>query len=591
MPGQQPTHFRIKLGALLAAALLVTTPAPAHAQRADAQPLPELASRSNEKKLVTAKHYMVAAAHPLASEAGAKILERGGSATDAAVAVQLVLGLVEPQSSGIGGGAFMLHFDAGKRATTAYDGRETAPMGVTPELFLDRDGKPLKYIEAVIGGRSVGVPGVLRALEVAHARHGKLPWAELFAPAIALAENGFALPPRLHVHLVNDTVLKQNPATREYLFRDDGSPKPIGTLLRNPAYAATLKRIARDGADAFYRGEIARDMVAAVRNHPTNPGFMAEQDLQDYRARALEPVCGPYRAFRICGMPPPSSGGIAILQIMQSLERFDLKSVRPNSTEAVHLLSEAGRLAYADRERYVADDRFVSVPVAGLIDRDYNHRRGELIRREKSMGRADAGEPAGVKTAVTEGEALERPGTSHFSIVDRWGNAVSMTTSVESVFGSRLFVHGFFLNNQLTDFSLVPVKDGVAVANAVYPGKRPRSSMAPTMVFNDKGELHSVIGSALGSLIINFVSQTLVATLDWDMDMQAAITLPHYGSRNTPTELEKGTAVEALATALQAMGHETRSFDMPSGLHGIMRTPQGWQGGADPRRDGIALGR
>ncbi len=565
--------------------------APAFAQRADAPPLPELPSASKAKNLVTAKEFMVSAAHPLAAEAAMTMLERGGSATDAAIAVQLVLGLVEPQSSGIGGGAFILHFDATKKAVSTYDGREAAPMGVTPELFLDSAGKPLRFAEAVVGGRSVGVPGVLRALELAHRRHGKLPWADLFAPAIAIAEQGFALPPRLHVHLVNDTVIKQNPVTREMFFTAEGSPKAIGAIIRNPQYAATLKRIARDGADAFYSGDIARDMVAAIRNHPTNPGHMVEKDLADYRARTPAALCGPYRKFQICGMPPPSSGGIAILQILQALERFDMPTMRPVSAQAVHLLSEAARLAYADRERYLADDQFVAVPLKGLADPAYNKQRSELIRAEKSMGRAEAGVPAGIAAKVTEGWALERPGTSHFSIVDKWGNAISMTTSVESVFGSRIFVRGFFLNNQLTDFSMLPVKDGVAVANAVAPGKRPRSSMAPTMVLNDRGELHSVIGSALGSVIINFVAQALVATLDWNMDMQAAIAMPHYGSRGGPTELEKGTAVEALGPALQAMGHEVRSFDMPSGLHGIMRTSQGWQGGADPRRDGIVLGK
>lgn len=565
--------------------------APAWAQRADSPPLPELPSGTTGKSLVNAKEYMVAAAHPIAAEAGMQMLAKGGSATDAAVAVQMVLGLLEPQSSGIGGGAFILHFDAAKKTANTFDGRESAPMGVTPELFLDANGKPLRFAEAVVGGRSVGVPGVLRALETAHQRHGKLPWAELFAPAIAIAEQGYPLPPRLHVHLVNDTVIKQNPVTREMFFQADGTPKAIGTTIRNLPYAATLKRIAKEGADAFYAGTIAKDMVAAIRNHPTNPGFMTEKDLADYRARTPQGLCGPYRKFRICGMPPPSSGGIAILQTLQALERFDLKNVRPISAQAVHLLSEAARLAYADREKYLADDQFVAVPLAGLADPAYNHRRSELIRAEKSMGRAEAGVPAGITTKVTGGEALERPGTSHFSIVDKWGNGISMTTSVESVFGSRIFVHGFFLNNQLTDFSLVPTKDGVPVANAVAPGKRPRSSMAPTMVLNDKGELHSVIGSALGSVIINFVAQNLVATLDWNMDMQAAIAMPHYGSRGGPTELEKNTPVEALGPALQAMGHEVRSFDMPSGLHGIMRTPQGWQGGADPRRDGVVLGK
>ncbi len=578
-------------GLIFITALLACAPI-TQAQRADA-PLPELPSATaKEKKPALGKDSMVSSAHPLATEAGLKMLDKGGSATDAAIAVQMVLGLIEAHSSGIGGGAFILHFDAAKKSVVAYDGRETAPMGVTPALFLDKEGKPLRLVDAVVGGRSVGVPGVLRAFEMTHARHGKLKWAELFEPAIELAEKGFPMAPRMHTHLQNDTVLRNQPATREYLFQADGTPKALGSTVRNPQYAATLKRIAKEGADAFYRGEIAKDMVAAVRGH-ANAGYLSEDDLKDYRARAGEPVCGPYRSYRICSMPPPSSGGIAILQMMQMLERFDMASIRPDSSAAVHLFSEAGRLAYADRERYVADDKFVSVPTAGLLDPTYNKQRSELIKVEKTMGKAEPGTPktTALTTALADGDAWDRPSTTHFSIVDRWGNAISVTSSVEATFGSKIFVHGFFLNNQLTDFSMTPVRDGLPVANAVFPGKRPRSSMAPTMVFDDKGELHSVIGSALGSVIINFVAKTLVATLDWKMDMQAAISSPHFGSRGGPIELERGTPLENLQAALRSMGHEVRIGDLPSGLHGIMRTPQGWQGGADPRRDGFAQGR
>ena len=550
----------------------------------------ELPSGYQEKKLALAQKYMVAAANPLAVEAGLKMLARGGSAIDAAIAVQMVLNLVEPQASGIGGGAFILHFDARKNNAVVYDGRETAPMAATPDLFIGSDGKPMRFQDAVIGGRAVGVPGVLRALEVAHVRHGILAWAELFEPAIALAEKGFPLSARAQIQIAADRAMPSDPNTRAYFYLPDGTAKPVGSILKNPAFAAVLRRIATEGPDAFYTGDVARDMVAAVRNHPTNPGTLSEGDLLAYRAQTLPPLCGPYRSFRVCGMPPPG-GGLSVLQILATLARFDMKTVRPDSTEAVHLFSEAGRLVYADRERYMADDRFVEVPVQGLADPDYNRRRSELIRPEKSMGRAAAGVPASATVAMADGDTLEFPSTSHISIVDQHGNAVSMTTSIESRFGSRIFVHGFFLNNTLTDFSMTATDNGRPVANAVYPGKRPRSSMSPTLVFDSKNRLHMVLGSPLGSVIINFVAKTLVATLDWGMDMQAAISHPHFGSRNGATEIEKGTSIENLQGALKSMGHEVRVVDLPSGLHGIMRTLTGWQGGADPRREGIAKGK
>ena len=554
------------------------------------RPVPELPSGYQEKKLAFAQKYMVAAANPLAVDAGLKMLARGGSATDAAIAVQMVLNLVEPQASGIGGGAFILHYDARKNETVVYDGRETAPMAATPDLFIGSDGKPMRYQDAVIGGRSVGVPGVLRALEVAHARHGILAWAELFEPAISLAEKGFALSARVQIQIAADKAMLNDPKTRAYFYLPDGTAKPVGSILKNPAFAAVLRRIAKDGPDAFYTGEVARDIVAAVRNHPTNPGTLNEDDLRAYRVRTLRPLCGPYRSFRVCGMPPPG-GGLTVLQILATLERFEMKTVRPDSTEAVHLFSEAGRLAYADRERYMADDRFVDVPLEGLTDPAYNRRRSELIRPEKSMGRAVAGVPAGATVAMGDGDTPEFPSTSHISIVDQHGNAVSMTTSIESRFGSRIFVHGFLLNNTLTDFSMTLTENGRPVANAVYPGKRPRSSMSPTLVFDNQHKLHMVLGSPLGSVIINFVAKTLVATLDWGMDIQAAISHPHFGSRNGPTEIEKGTLYENLQGTLKSMNHEVRVVDLPSGLHGIMRTSTGWQGGADPRREGIAKGK
>jgi gamma-glutamyltranspeptidase / glutathione hydrolase len=572
------------------AVVRLATPASAHAQRETDAP-PEPASAYTEKQVVTAKKYMVVAAHPLAVDTGLRILDAGGSAVDAAIAVQMVLNLVEPQSSGIGGGAFMIHFDAEKGASSAYDGRETAPMGVTPELFLDKEGKPIRFASAVVGGRSVGVPGVVRMLALAHARHGKLPWAALFAPAIGMAEKGFPLSMRTHQQIARETALKADAGAGAYFYLADGSPRPVDALMKNPEFAAVLRRIAHEGADAFYEGTIARDIAAAVRSHATNPGTLSEQDLRDYRARRVEPVCGKYRAYQICGAPPPSAGGVAILQILGALERFDMKSVRPGSTDAIHLISEAERLAYADRERFAGDDRFTNVPVAGLIASAYNRQRSERIRPEKAMGRAEAGSPAGVQSAMADGESLEFPSTSQISIVDGSGNAVSMTTSIESGLGSRIFVHGFLLNNQLTDFSMLPTSNGKPVANAVQPGKRPRSAMSPTLVFDSQNRLHMVLGSPGGPPIIYYVAKTLVATLDWGMDMQAAISLPNFGSRNGPTEIEKGTSLENLAGALQSMGHDVRAIEMASGLHGIMRTSQGWQGGADPRREGIAGGQ
>lgn len=554
------------------------------------RPAPELPSGVTEKKLVHARNYMVVAAHPLAVDAGLKMLERGGSAIDAAIAVQMVLNLVEPQASGIGGGAFLLHFDAKAKSTLAYDGRETAPMASKPDLFIGADGKPIRFQDAVVGGRSVGVPGMLRAVEMAHARHGKLPWAVLFEPAIAVAENGFALTARVQIQIAADQAMLKDEKTRAYFYTAEGKPKTVGTVIKNPEFAGVLRRIGKEGPDAFYTGELAKEVVAAVRNHATNPGTLSESDLADYRARAIAPLCAAYRKYRVCSMPPPG-GGVTILQILETLARFDMGKVRPGSTEAVHLFAEAGRLAYADRERFMADDRFTPVPIAGLIDPAYNRQRSELIRPEKSMGRATSGTPEGVTVAMGDGDVLEFPSTSHISIVDRDGNAVSMTTSIESRFGSRIFVRGFLLNNQLTDFSLTPTENGRPVANAVYPGKRPRSSMAPTMVFDEHGNLLMVIGSPLGSVIINFIAKTLVATLDWGMDIQSAISSPHFGSRNGPTEIEKGTPVENLAASLKSIGHEVRIVDLPSGLHGIMRTSQGWEGGADPRREGIAKGR
>jgi len=571
---------------LLVAALLASFTA--SAQLRPSQPEPP--SGWNPKQLAHAKQYMVAAANPLAVEAGLRMLERGGNAVDAMVAVQLALNLVEPSSSGLGGGAFFLYWDAKAKAMRAIDGRETAPAGATPELFM-KDGKAMAFLDARVGGRSVGTPGTPRLLEVAHARYGKLPWKALFEPAIELAEKGFPVSPRFAKLVGEDKGLADEPAARAYFFDAEGKPKAVGATMRNPAFAATLRAMAEKGADAFYTGEIAQDIVKAVNSH-RNAGTLSLDDLASYRVRDVEPLCGNYRAARLCGMPPSSSGGIAVLQILGELERFDMASIRPGSTQAVHVLSEAERLAFADRGRYVADDRYVDVPVKGLLDRNYIAARSALIQPEKSMGKAEAGKPAGVAVAWADDPWDEVMGTTQISIVDRDGNAVSMTTTIESFFGSRIMVRGFLLNNELTDFNFLPVEDGAAVANSVAPGKRPRSSMAPFLVFDGKtGALDMTIGSPGGSLIITYVTKTLIGILDWKLDVHKAIDLPNNGSRNGPTEIEKGTELENLQAALKAMGHDVRAIDMTSGIQGIRRVKGGWEGGADPRREGVARGR
>ncbi|CAH1662766.1 Gamma-glutamyltranspeptidase [Hyphomicrobiales bacterium] len=584
------SFFRTCSAALLGISLAVAG-ASSRLEAQNLAPAPEGATQRTGRVLGEARQFMVAAANPLAAEAGREILRAGGSAVDAAIAVQLVLNLAEPQSSGLGGGAFMLHWDAARRALMALDGRETAPASVTPELFLTAEGKPMPFMEAVVGGRSVGVPGTPRLLEAAHKRWGRLPWARLFEPAIRLADDGFAISPRLNGLLGQEQALRADARARAYFYGEDGNPKAVGALLKSPAMAETLRALARDGMDAFYTGPIAEDIVATVGGHAKNPGGMTLADLKAYAIAERPAICHPYRVYTVCGMGPPSSGGIAIAQMLATLEKQNLARIGQGA-EAVHWISEAGRLAYADRAQYLGDPDFLTVPVRGLLDADYLRDRGTLMRPDRSMGRATAGEPPFARRSqlFAPSEGIEN-GTSHISVVDADGNAVSMTTTIESGFGARIMTaSGFLLNNELTDFNFAPSEGGKPVANRVEPGKRPRSSMAPTIVFDAFDRLFVITGSPGGSQIINFVAKTLVAILDWKLDPQVAVDWPNVGSRNGPTELEAGTEAEAWKAPLEALGHQVAVMPMTSGTQAIVLTPAGFLGGADSRREGVAIG-
>ena len=566
---------------------LQANPAPAQSRQ------PEDGTGTQRHALAAAERHMVAAAHPDAVAAGLEMLRAGGSAADAAVAVQLVLNLVEPQSSGIGGGAFLLHHDGATKELIAYDGRETAPLAATEKLFLRLEGTPMKFFEAAVGGRSVGAPGTVALLAAVHDDHGRLPWKRLFEPAIALAEKGFTVNARLAGLLQGERgerLRTYAPAATYFFLR--GKPLKAGDLVINRRFAETLRAIAEQGPSAFYTGAIAQDIVATVQGAAGNPGLLTEADLAAYRVIKRAPVCHPYRGHRVCGMGPPSSGALTVGQILGILEHFDVPSLGPDNADSWHLIAEASKLAFADRARYMADADFVPVPVKGLLDPAYLTARAQSIAFDRTLETpAAAGNPpwrGGPRFAPDT--ARGRPGTSHISIVDGDGNAVSMTTTIEGAFGSQLMVRGFLLNNELTDFSFLPTGGGRPIANRVEPGKRPRSSMAPTMVFDGEGNLELVVGSPGGSRIIGYVAQTLVAVLDWGLDIQAAIDLGHVVNRNGATDFEAGTKVVLFQTGLESRGHETRRRDLNSGLHGIAVTKDGLRGGADPRREGMARG-
>ena len=612
------------LSSVAAAVLLAacaTAPAP-FVYRAPAQP--EGSSGYTAKPGWATKKFAVAAANPLATDAGLQVLRAGGSAIDAAVAVQMVLTLVEPQSSGIGGGAFMLH-SSGNRVE-AFDGRETAPAGVDEKLFVGADGKPMAFFDGVVGGRAVGVPGVVKMLEVAHKQYGKLPWAQLFIPAITLAENGFKVSPRLAMQLKSDAHLKKDPAAAAYYFKPDGSSLEAGELLKNPALADVLRQIASKGAGAMHEGSIAQAMVNKVQRHPTNPGKLAMSDLAGYQVKKRDPICSDYSAahstYRLCGMPPPSSGAIAVGQILGILANTNAATLPPvagmsgvagsamgsgqtPSAEWLHLYTEASRLAFADRGQYLGDPDFVAAPGGNwmsMLDPTYLADRAKLIAQQpggQSMKTAKPGVPGPIKAAYAPMPDQPEYGTSHISIIDAFGNAIAMTSTVEDAFGSRQLTDGgtgkaggFLLNNELTDFSFEPTDaEGRLIANRVQPGKRPRSSMAPTLVFDKAtGQIVMTGGSMGGALIIHHTAKLLYGTLNWGMNAQQAIDLPNFGSLNGPTLLEENRFSAATVEALKARGAEVQEMNMTSGLQAIQKTDKGFFGGADPRREGIVLG-
>jgi gamma-glutamyltranspeptidase/glutathione hydrolase len=564
-----------------------------------------------------AEHYMVVTANPHATEAGKEILAEGGSAVDAAIAVQLVLSLVEPQSSTVAGGAFLLYYDApdgapdagsgqsaaagdGESATAipkveAYEGRETAPAAATPDMFLDANGNPERFPAVAFGGLAVGVPGVMRMLELAHRDHGRLPWARLFTPAIELAENGFDVSPRLHFLLDRFKGFARADGFRSYFYDEQGEARPVGYRLVNKEYAETLRLLARDGADAMYTGELGRAIVDRVRNNGLRAGRMTLDDLGAYRAEKSAALCTPYREWRVCGPQLPSSGGITTQEILGMLARFPLAETRADPVRTIHLVAEASRLAFADRSRYLGDPAFVDVPVAGLLDPRYLAMRAALIDPDHARLRVEAGEPAGARASnyAPSPEQLVKS-TSHYSIVDAEGDAVAMTTSVQSTFGSQLMVGGFLLNNQLTDFSFAPERFGKPVPNRVEAGKHPLSSMAPTFVLDSKGRLKLAVGSPGGTRIINYVTQAVVGVLDLGLDVQQAVAAPHFLAQQDAVELEQGTSVTEYRGALEALGHRVVETDLNSGLHAIeieyTKSGRVLEGGIDPRREGVAAG-
>ncbi|WP_273509397.1 gamma-glutamyltransferase [Planktotalea frisia] len=577
---------------LISTGLALIAPFALFAQEAADAVQPETTISLNSKAAgtpVEAQDWMIVAANPLASQAGAKVLRRGGTAADAMIAVQTVLGLVEPQSSGLGGGAFLVWYDAESGALTTLDGRETAPADATPRLFQDENGEPLKFWDAVVGGRSVGVPGTPALMERAHQKWGNQKWDTLFEDGIALAAGGFKVSERLAGMIARDSDRLVRFGGSSAYFYPAGVPLKEGKTLRNPDYAETLRDLAKNRTMNFYNGDIAREIVRTVRNTSGNPGVLSMADMRGYEVKERASVCAAYRAHEVCGMGPPSSGALTVGQILGMLDGYDLAALGAENPQSWRLIGDASRLAFADRGRYMADSDFVPVPVKGLVDPEYLAQRAEALDGGPALETVSAGMPAFDHAMLwADDESIELPSTSHISIVDSYGNALSMTTTIENAFGSRLMVRGFLLNNELTDFSFRTHKEGVPIANAVAPGKRPRSSMAPTIVLKD-GRPVLVVGSPGGSRIIGYVAKTIVAHLDWGMDVQQAVSLGHAVNRFGTYDLEAGSAMEAMAPELEALGYKVKIRDLNSGINAIS-IGDSLLGGADPRREGVALG-
>lgn len=575
-------------GVVVIGSLLALTSASAQRGRI----APETATGFGGQTLATAKSFMASAANPLAAKAGQTILRKGGSAIDAAIATQLVLGLVEPQSSGLGGGAFILHFDAKAKQLATYDGRESAPAAATPKRFLTPSGAPMPFRQAVNSGLSIGVPGTVKLLGHVHAKHGRLPWADLFQPALKLANDGFRVSQRLHYLLRWVGPKKFDAQARQYFFTKSGAPRAVGSVLKNKAYAATLRSLSERGADAFYTGAISEQILKAANGARRAASGMTAQDLATYRVIERAAVCTPYRGYRVCGMGPPSSGGPAVVQILKFVEPFSLGTSPEDAMnpDALHLIAEAQKLAYADRNRYIADPDFVSVP--DLYDDAYLTKRRALIQPDRAMAKPAPGLPPGAKRSSFGMDAsIERAGTSHISIIDADGNTVSMTTTIEGAFGSGHWAAGFLLNNELTDFSFRPVdKNGTPIANRVQGGKRPRSTMAPVIVFDKDGAVFAAVGSPGGGRIILYVTKALIGLIDWKLDAQDATAIANFGSMGKAFQIETGFKTIRQALAMKKFGHKISPDLMNSGLHIVARRNGILEGGADPRREGRALG-
>jgi gamma-glutamyltranspeptidase/glutathione hydrolase len=540
------------------------------------------------------RRHVIVATHKLATDAGLEMLRKGGSAVDAAVAAQAVMGLVEPQSSGIGGGSFLVLWNAKAKRVETYDGRETAPASATPDMFM-KDGKPMGYPEAVLGGRSVGIPGTIAVLALAHKEHGRLPWNALFEPAVKLAEAGFPVGPRLAMLIERDQGIPLVAGTAAY-FRPNGKPPQVGDIIKNPDYAASLRDIAAKGADGFYKGRIADAIVNAVTTAQHSAVKFTHEDLAGYKAKKRPPVCATYRAHKICTMGPPSSG-LTMLQALKMMERFNVAKLEPATAPSLHLMTEALRLAYADRGAYIADPDFVRVPTQGLLGPKYLANRSRALSLERIVDRATLkpGRPAGATLILQQlsNPDRARPGTAHISLIDAQGNALAMTTTVEGPFGSRLMAGGFILNNELTDFTFEPTTEGLRTANAPQAGKRPMSSMTPTIIFDNKGRIFAVVGSPGGGRIIPYVTKAVMGLIDWNMSMADAVALPNATGRGAPTEVEQTRTPDAVVEALKTLGHDVKVTDYGisvSGLNSIRVTPNGFDAAADPRREGTVGG-